>query len=99
MHSKEICDFCVQASLVKAYACSPFVYLKGTPMEHWSCDHWAACQDCACLIDAGKWGALADRAARAFVRQHRLPQTEIVPVRQQMNNLYSAFRQHLIPEA
>jgi len=95
----EVCDFCTQAVLCKAYACHPFVYLKGTPMEHWSSGHWAACEACALLIDAGKWGALAERAARAFVREHRLPQSEVTLVRQQMNNLHTAFRQYMIPEA
>ena len=97
--SARICDFCTQAVFVKAYACHSFVYLKGTPMEHYSCEEWTACSECAVLIDNEKWNALTERAVRAFVKQHRLHQGDISVVREQMHYLHNAFRQNLIPEA
>ena len=97
--SPEACDFCCQGTFVKAYACHSFVYLKGTPMEHYRCEEWTACAECARLIDAEKWNALTERAVQAFVKQHRIVTCDVPVLREQMQNLHSAFRQYLIPES
>jgi len=95
----QVCDFCNQGKLVKAYACHSFVYLKGTPMEHYRCEEWAACAECAGLIDSGRWPDLRERAVQAFVRQHKLVDYDIPVLREQVQDLHSAFRQYLIRES
>lgn len=95
----KVCDFCNQGAFVKAYACRAFVYLKGTPMEHYRCEEWTACADCASLIDGEQWSALAERTVQAFVKQHRTAASDVPILREHINNLHSAFRQHLIREA
>jgi hypothetical protein len=95
----QVCDFCNQGSFVKAYACHSFVYLKGTPMEHYRCEEWAACGECAALIDAEQWGTLTDRAVRAFVRQHQAIDYDVPALREHVSDLHRAFRQYLIRES
>lgn len=97
--SAEACDFCNQAIFVKSYACRTFVYLKGTPMEHYRCEEWTACAECARLIDAEKWDALTGRAVQAFVKQHGVVTCDVPVIREQMQNLHSAFRQYRILES
>ena len=94
-----VCDFCNRGSFIKAYACHAFVYLKGTPMEHYRYEEWAACADCATLIDAGQWDKLAERTVQAFVKQHRTAPRDVPTLREHVSNQHSAFRQYLIPEA
>ena len=84
---------------MKAYACHCFVYLKGTPMEHYSRLEWTACAECAQLIDTDKWNALSERAVRSFVKQHRLSEYEVPGLRRQMHYLHDTFRRNMIPES
>lgn len=95
----QVCDFCNQAMFVKAYACHSFVYLKGTPMEHYRCEEWTACAECAALVDSEQWSALTDRAVRAFVKQHRPVDYDVPALREHVSDLHSAFRQYLIRES
>ena len=95
----KICDFCNKGSFIKAYACHAFVYLKGTPMEHYRYEEWTACEDCARLIDAEQWNALAERTVQAFTTQHRTVTSDVPILREHVKNLHQAFRQNLIPEA
>ena len=97
--ASKICDFCTQALFVKAYACHSFVYLKGTPMEHYACEEWTACVACAELIDHEKWDALTERAVQAFVKQHRPQGCDVPLVREHMHSLYQGFRQNMIMES
>jgi hypothetical protein len=94
-----VCDFCNHGTFVKAYACHSFVYLKGTPMEHYRCEEWTACGECAAFIDNEQWSALTDRAVRAFVRQHRPVDYDVPALREHVSDLHSAFRQYLIRES
>jgi hypothetical protein len=94
-----VCDFCNQGSFIKAYACHSFVYLKGTAMEHYRCEEWTACTDCAALIDHEQWNALTDRVVRAFVKQHRTLEYDVPALWEHVNDLHSAFRQYLIRES
>ena len=95
----QVCDFCNQEKFVKAYACHSFVYLKGTPMEHYRCEEWTACSECAGLIDAERWPDLRERAVQAFVRQHRLGNFDVPLLREQVQHLHTAFRQYMIRES
>jgi len=97
--SPQVCDFCNQGTFVKAYACHAFVYLKGTPMEHYRCEEWTACAECAALVDAEQWNALTDRAVRAFVKLHRPLDYDVPALREHVSDLHSAFRQYLIRES
>jgi hypothetical protein len=93
------CDFCAEAMFVKAYACHSFVYLKGTSLEHYACEEWTACSECAELIDAAKWNDLTERAVRFFVKHHRLAHHDVPLVRAQLHGLHQAFRQYMILES
>ena len=95
----QVCDFCNQGKFEKAYACHSFVYLKGTPMEHYRCEEWTACAECASLIDAEKWTALTDRVVRAFTKQNQVVNCDVPVLREQVHELHSAFRQYLIRES
>lgn len=68
-------------------------------MEHYRCEEWAACAECAALIDAEQWDKLAERTVQAFVRQHRTAISDVPALREHVSNLHSAFRQYLIREA
>ncbi|HXY14416.1 MAG TPA: hypothetical protein VEI26_07945 [Terriglobales bacterium] len=93
------CDFCTEGKFAKAYACHPFVFLKGTPMEAHARQDWTACAACAELIDADKWQALTERTLHGLVKDHGAPYEDVPAVRSQMRDLLDAFRQNMIPEA
>ena len=96
--SAELCDFCGVAVFVKAYACHSFVYLKGTPVERETGQQWTACAECAHLIDTRKWNGLTERAVRAFVREIGMVDADALALREQLQHLHGAFRQHMIAE-
>ena len=95
----KVCDFCAEAVFVKVYACHSFVYLKGTPLEHYACEEWTACSECAELIDAAKWNELTERSLQFFVKHHRLADQDVPLLRDQLHGLHQAFRQYMIPES
>lgn len=68
-------------------------------MEHYRCEEWTACAECATLIDNEQWTALTDRAVHAFVRQHRPVDYDVPALREHVNELHAAFRQYLIRES
>jgi hypothetical protein len=94
-----LCDFCGDAIFIKAYACRSFVYLKGTPVEQETGEQWAACAECAYLIDRQKWNRLTERAVRAFFRGIEMPNRDLHVLREQLQHLHGAFRQYMIAEA
>ena len=93
------CDFCGRATFVKAYACHSFVYMKGTSLEHEVGQQWAACEQCAHLIDTQKWAQLTERVVQCFVREQGLRSRDLPVIREQMYRLHGAFRYHMIAES
>jgi hypothetical protein len=75
------------------------VYLKGEAVEYHSRQEWAACANCASLIDAGEWHSLTERALTALVKRYRLSRSEIPFFRQRVEGLYNTFRRHIIAES
>jgi hypothetical protein len=61
-------------------------YILRESAEYHSRQEWAACADCASLIDAGEWHSLNERALTALVKRYRLSRSEIPFFRQQ--NVY-----------
>jgi hypothetical protein len=56
-----ICDFCNDPKITRDFHCKSFPFVVG--IFNWGSNgDWAACDECAALIDADKWDALADRA-------------------------------------
>jgi len=74
------------------------LYLKGESAEYHSRQEWAACADCASLIDAGEWHSLNERALTALVKRYCLSRSEIPFFRQLVEGLYRMFRRHIIAE-
>jgi len=97
--STKWCDFCTRGKFTKAYACHPFVYLKGTPLEAHAHSEWKACSACAELIDAEKWHALTERTLGGLVKDYEVSNEDRIAVRTHMQDLLAAFRQNMIPEA
>ena len=55
---RECCDFCTAEPTHRLYACRNFMWLKHAMFAHESIGAWAACEECARLVDGGKWSEL-----------------------------------------
>lgn len=92
-----ICDFCSAVPVVAAYPCCDFV-IPETPAG--SRGAWAACVECADLIDRGQREALAYRAACLADRNLlsggpallSLPETEVLPLMRALHQLFFTHR-------
>ena len=73
---RPICDFCSDPAVVKSYACGDYVI-----SDSWSPDGqpkvdlgskggWAACRECARLIDEGEQAALMERSLFTFYQRY-----------------------------
>lgn len=57
------CDFCSSPNITRSYLANSFSF----PELGWhSVGHWAACDDCAKLIDGEMWDALAQKSTFVF---------------------------------
>lgn len=56
------CDFCSAVPAVRAYKTVDFVMHQIKGAEAISTEGWAACQECAALLDQGDEEAVIDRA-------------------------------------
>jgi hypothetical protein len=72
-----LCDFCSGQPVVVAYPCRDFT-ISDVPVG--STGAWAACADCAQLIDADQRDALAWRAVDRANRNLLVGETGPVPV-------------------
>jgi hypothetical protein len=61
-----ICDFCSSPNITRSYECQSFdvvtVVPKAGPFRETSVGSWAACDECAFLIDTEQWEKLIDRS-------------------------------------
>ncbi len=66
-----ICDFCSSPEVVQAYMAEDFTALEIREAENRtrfnSLGAWAACRECAALIEAEGWEALLERSLRTFL--------------------------------
>lgn len=71
----ELCDFCntsLHGQPIRDYKAVDFqMYdsppvVEPVPIPNWSRGDWAACAECARLIDAGEWEALAEHSVRSI---------------------------------
>jgi len=66
----ECCDFCTAEPIQKLYRCGNFLWQRQSIFPHGSVGEWAACRECAELIDNEKWSSLTERSLRYFLRRH-----------------------------
>ena len=77
----KLCDFCAAAPVFNLYLCRNFVFHDRPIFAHNVVGTWAACEQCAALIQTEQWSALVERnrvpagAVRriAFQLNHRAP--------------------------
>jgi hypothetical protein len=65
--ARHVCDFCSSDHILYAYAVAPIQTLHTTPGEHLIQNYesdWAACPDCAALIETRNLPGLQDRVRR-----------------------------------
>lgn len=97
---QDCCDFCAAQPVVKVYACRNFIVpgTKDAVFVHESIGGWAACEHCARFVDKKRWLKLTGRAARRFVKLHKLPSYEFADVREQFRQIHKLFKKNMIPE-
>ena len=101
LKAKGVCDFCGEACNAdmggaKAYDCADCEM----PMGGTSIGAWAACPDCAALIDAEQWHALEDRMTEIHRHRFGLMAELMLPVLRQMHSQQiQLFRLHRLVAA
>jgi len=96
---REMCDFCTAEPTHRLYACRNFVWLNHGMCAHESIGAWAACAECARLVDGGRWSELTERALAQFKKIHGYSAYEESYFREQFRELHLLFRQNLIKES
>jgi hypothetical protein len=97
---RECCDFCCLESVHKVFACKNFVIPDmGPAFAHESIGAWAACEECARLIDKGCWSELTERALVQFQRLHGYTPEEEPFFRNKFHEIHLLYSQHMIKEA
>jgi hypothetical protein len=94
----ECCDFCTAEPIQKMYSCANFLWQSQNIFSHGSVGEWAACRECAELIDNEKWNSLTERSLRYFLRKHTVPRYDVPILREQFCGIHELFRQHRLPE-
>lgn len=85
------CDFCNDSAPTHVLPAQDFT-IPHAP-THSSLADWAACTQCAALIERNEWNALSRRAAQAFARQHGRPMRP--HERASLRALYRRLRAHV----
>jgi hypothetical protein len=96
---RECCDFCCVESTHKIFACKNFVIPDLGPVSHESIGAWAACEECARLVDGGKWSELTERALAQFKRIHGYSACEEPFFRERFREIHLLFRENLVKES
>jgi hypothetical protein len=96
---REMCDFCTAQPTRRLYACRNFMWLKHVMFAHESIGAWAACEECARLVDEGKWSELTERALAQFKKTHGYSHDEEPYFREQFWEIHQLFKEHMITEA
>ena len=96
---RQVCDFCTAEPVHRLYACRNFVWLNHTMFAHESVGAWAACEQCAELVNGGKWSELTERALAAFKRIQGCTGDEEPYFRERFREIHQLFQEHMITEA
>jgi hypothetical protein len=96
---RECCDFCTAEPTHRLYACRNFMFLKHAMFAHESIGAWAACEECARLVDEGRWSELTERALARFKRIHGYTADEEPYFRERFREIHQLFQEHIITEA
>lgn len=85
------CDFCSAENVpLHDISCKTHILSAAGIEFATSVDNWAACQDCAALIDADERDALANRCLAAFGDDY-LPDTPREEVLDMLKQIHAAF--------
>jgi hypothetical protein len=96
---RECCDFCTAEPVHRLYACRNFMWLKHAMFAHESIGAWAACEECALLVDGGKWAELTERALAQFKSIHGYSACEEPFFRERFREIHQLFRENLVKES
>jgi hypothetical protein len=95
----EQCDFCNSHDVVWRYRAHSFVIrtimsVQGEVVNFpWGSEgDWAACEKCSTLIEAGKWGKLADHSLKTHPLYPILWESDRPIVRKAIIQLHTEFR-------
>lgn len=83
------CDFCYVDHPAWVIPAREFEAMPG----HMSAGDWAACDECARLIESNQWSALIRRAAESWQRRHGEPMA--APVLAGLPRLYRLLRKNI----
>ena len=95
---REMCDFCTAEPTHRLYACRNFVWLNRSMFAHESIGAWAACEECARLVDGGRWSELTERALAQFKKIHGYSAYEEPNFRERFREIHRLFQDHMITE-
>jgi hypothetical protein len=104
MTGKDECDFCSSPDVVRRYQCMDFdseskdagVLYDGVNLDLHSTNYWAACAECAKLVDAEDIDALLERAVKALEVKTRLRPRRYVAFKSHVRHSYELFFKHRI---
>jgi hypothetical protein len=97
---RECCDFCCVESVHKVFTSTNFVIPDlGPVVGQESIGAWAACEECARLIDKGCWSELTERAIGQFKKIEGFTRDEEPFFRSKFHEIHLLFSQHMIKEA
>lgn len=86
-----VCDFCSDPHITRDYVCKTFEFPNR--MLGWgSTGDWAACTECAALIDAEKWEELLERSMVQYGNE--LPPEHKSSIRCVVGQLHQLFNQN-----
>jgi hypothetical protein len=91
------CDFCGAAFVARFYACRNFEW-DGRPVftRPSTSGRWAACDECARLIDADSWSRLHRRVMREVRKRKGLTVVELDYLHTDLRLLYAAVKQNIV---
>jgi len=96
-----ICDFCSSQQVFQVYMAEDFMAIElrardGHPLYLNSTGGWAACRECAVLIEAEKWDDLLERSCQTFKASMpiflSLTLEEEGEIRRMMRGVHEQFR-------
>lgn len=94
------CDFCSSRGIVAAYDAADFVTAHTRFIEGHSKGGWAACAECAFLIDTGQKVALANRSYDTFFtadpQTQRLDRQQRRKLKREIQRFHDGFWKHRI---
>jgi hypothetical protein len=75
------------------------MWLKHAMFGHESIGAWAACEQCARLVDEVRWSELTERALAHFKMIHGYTAHEEPYFRERFREIHQLFRENLIKES